>query len=188
MKHMLGQTTLSESRRLIQRHETNPANDDGRPARYLRRLRQERQAAQTPRLEDMPLTTNSKTRRTVILIAAALTVALGLGVHFLAAGDAAGLLADALYTVLAYFVLAFLFPAARHARVAAGALAFSAAVELFQLTDLPAQLAEAFPPSRLVLGTTFAVPDLAAYAVGAAAAWAADAAVSRRQWVRSQLE
>ncbi|WP_113718832.1 DUF2809 domain-containing protein [Arthrobacter dokdonensis] len=43
--------------------------------------------------------------------------------------------------------------------IAAGAPAFSAAVELFQLTDVPARLAAVFPASRLVLGTTFAVPD-----------------------------
>lgn len=150
-----------------------------------------RQAARAPRLEDMPLSTSAKSRRTAILIAAALTVALGLGAHFLAAGAGAGLLADALYTVLAYLVLAFLLPAVRHARIAAGALAFSAAVELFQLTDVPARLAAVFPASRLVLGTTFAVPDLVAYAAGAAAAWAADAALShrgRRQCAPSRLE
>lgn len=39
--------------------------------------------------------------------------------------------------------------------------------------------AEAFPPARLVFGTTFTAADLGLYAVGVAAATAADALASR---------
>ncbi len=65
--------------------------------------------------------------------------------------------------------------------VAAGvALGFSCAVELFQLTGVPAELAARSTLARLVLGTTFNAPDLFWYATGAAAGWAAHRAVGAR--------
>ncbi|WP_170133066.1 DUF2809 domain-containing protein [Arthrobacter livingstonensis] len=129
-------------------------------------------------------------RRSVLAAAAATTIVLGLAVHFLLTGAAAGLLADALYTVLVYLALAFVATRLRRTRAAAAALALSAAVELFQLSGLPERLGQAFPASRLLLGTTFSTLDLLAYAAGAAAALVADAAISRqaRTWGRSQLE
>lgn len=124
-------------------------------------------------------------RRSALALCAVTMVALGLGVHFLVPGVTVGLLADGLYTVMVYLVLAFLAPRARRVWIAVAALSFSVAVELFQLTDVPAQLAQAFPPSRLVLGTTFSALDLAAYAVGAVIVLMLDTTVSGRVWTRS---
>lgn len=50
------------------------------------------------------------------------------------------------------------------------ALLISVAIEFFQLTGIPADLAKVFPPVRLVLGTSFVALDLLAYLVGAALA------------------
>ncbi|WP_054012014.1 ribosomal maturation YjgA family protein [Arthrobacter sp. ERGS1:01] len=138
---------------------------------------------------------SSKSRRLALFIAGAAVAVLGLALHFLAAGDAASLVADALYTVLVYLLFGFVAPAARRHRVALAAFAFSAVIEIAQLTGIPAQLGQAFPPSRLLLGTTFSALDLVAYAVGAAAACAADTALSRRAasrrgraWLASRSE
>lgn len=113
-------------------------------------------------------------RRLALAAAAAATVALGLLVHFLVAGGFWSLVADALYTVLIYLVLALIAPAAGKVKLAVAAFAASALVELTQLTGIPHQLAQDFPPSRLILGTTFSALDLAAYAAGAAAVCCAD--------------
>jgi hypothetical protein len=109
-------------------------------------------------------------RRIRLAVVAAVVVVAGLLVH--RAG--AGFLADALYTVLIYLLVALIVPRARVIVPAAIAFGFSAAVELFQLTDVPARLADVVPASALVLGTGFQGPDLGAYAVGAGAAAAAD--------------
>ncbi|PYI37165.1 DUF2809 domain-containing protein [Arthrobacter psychrolactophilus] len=129
------------------------------------------------RLEAMPSTLTS--RRSALLIAAVLTVALGLAIHFFVPGDLASLIADALYTVLVYLVLAFILPKAQRLWIALAAFAVSAAIELAQLTGVPEQLAVSFPPSRLIFGTTFSALDLVAYEVGAAAVYLADRALSR---------
>jgi len=138
---------------------------------------------------------SSKPRRLTLFLAAAGVAVLGLAVHYLAPGAAASLLADALYTVLVYLLFAFVAPAAQRQRVALAAFAFSAVIEISQLSGIPAQLGQAFPPSRLLLGTTFSTLDLVAYVVGAAAACAADTALSRRaasrcgrQWLASRSE
>ncbi|MFC8303556.1 DUF2809 domain-containing protein [Specibacter sp. NPDC057265] len=129
-------------------------------------------------------------RRRGLFLAAVCVAALGLAVHFLLAGGFGSLFADALYTVLAYLVLAWLFPGAARHLVAWAAFAVSALIELAQLTGLPAQLAVDFPPSRLILGTTFSAPDLLAYAAGALAIWLVDVLVSgkRPQLHAPQLE
>lgn len=105
-------------------------------------------------------------RRPALLAAGILTIAAGLLVHFTMTDAAGQLAADAFYAVLAYLVIALAFPVLRCAVVAVLAFAACALVELLQLTDVPLLLAEAFPPARLVLGTTFAPLDLVAYAVG----------------------
>src|SRR5689334_3386357 len=116
-----------------------------------------------------------RSRRTALAIAAAVTVAAGLLVHATTTGEPGGALGDALYAALAYLLVALIAPRLRAAIVAGIAVAGCAAVELLQLTPLPARLAEAVPPVALVLGTTFQAADLAFYALGAAAAAAADA-------------
>ncbi|WP_201799296.1 DUF2809 domain-containing protein [Subtercola vilae] len=91
--------------------------------------------------------------------------------------DASG---DALYAALIYLLLALILTVRQSPRLlAAGlALAFCWIIEFLQLTDLPARIDAAFPPAALVLGSTFAPTDLAAYAVGVTLALLADVAVS----------
>lgn len=90
------------------------------------------------------------------------------------AGDGTG---GALYTVLAYVVIAALAPQWPPLTVALAAFGFSSALELLQLTDVPATLSDAVPPARLVFGTAFAWADLPAYAVGAGVAFVVDRAI-----------
>ncbi|MFG2534123.1 DUF2809 domain-containing protein [Streptomyces sp. NPDC048511] len=117
------------------------------------------------------------TVRAAALAAALVTVAAGLGVRAAAGGDAAGgdmakYAGDALYTVLIHTLVVLLAPRVRPLTAAGVALAFSWAVELAQLTGVPADLARHSTVARLVLGSTFNAPDLLWYAVGAALAWA----------------
>jgi hypothetical protein len=104
--------------------------------------------------------------RTLLL---AVTVALGLGSRLARTGI--GLLdkslGDALYAVAAYLVLGLLLPRLPRSRLPMIALGYCAAVELFQLSGIPARYAH-LAPVRWLLGTTFAWHDLAFYAVGVA--------------------
>lgn len=111
--------------------------------------------------------------RFVALCAAVVTVAAGLGVRTLADGAVAKYAGDALYTVLLCALVALCAPRARPLAVAGTGLALSWAVELSQLTGVPAELSRHSAVARLVLGSTFNAPDLLWYAVGAAAAWGA---------------
>ncbi|MGC5343160.1 DUF2809 domain-containing protein [Streptomyces sp. DT171] len=111
--------------------------------------------------------------------AAVLTVAAGLGVRAVAGGDLAKYAGDALYTVLIHILVVLIAPRVRPVTAAGVALIFSWAVELLQLTDLPAWLAERSVAARLVLGSTFNAPDLAWYGAGAALAWCAHTACAR---------
>ncbi|MFF8913626.1 DUF2809 domain-containing protein [Streptomyces sp. NPDC015032] len=104
--------------------------------------------------------------------AALLTVAAGLGVRAVAGGDVAKYAGDALYTVLICALVVLVAPRTRPAAAAGTALAVSWAVELLQLTGLPADLSRHSTVARLVLGSTFNAPDLLWYAVGAGCAWA----------------
>ncbi|WP_035748791.1 ribosomal maturation YjgA family protein [Arthrobacter sp. 35W] len=126
-------------------------------------------------------------RRRVALAAAAVAVlGTGLAVHYFGSGPFADFAGDALYTVLVFVLLGLLFPRLSSAVVGVLALAVSVGIELLQLTGIPAELTAAFPPFRLLLGTTFAATDLPAYAVGALAALLVDAALrrgaARRSW------
>ncbi len=86
---------------------------------------------------------------------------------------------DALYTVLVYLLVAIARPRLRPWWPATIAFAFSTAVEFFQLTGIPADLARELPVVSLVLGERFGWLDIASYALGAATAALVDAAVSR---------
>ncbi|MBM7436938.1 DUF2809 domain-containing protein [Streptomyces sp. HB132] len=110
--------------------------------------------------------------RATAAAAALVTVAAGLGVRSAAGGDVAKYAGDALYTVLIHTLVVLLAPRLRPLTAAGAALAFSWAVELAQLTGVPAELAQRSMAARLVLGSTFNAPDLLWYAVGAALAWA----------------
>ncbi|MFD8113246.1 ribosomal maturation YjgA family protein [Streptomyces microflavus] len=111
--------------------------------------------------------------------AAVVTVAAGLAVRAGADGAFAKYAGSALYTVLLCALVAFCAPRARPLAVAGTALALSWAVELLQLTGVPAEWSAHSTAARLALGSTFNAPDLLWYAVGAAAAWALHAGARR---------
>jgi hypothetical protein len=110
--------------------------------------------------------------------AAVLTTAAGLGVRAVADGDVAKYAGDALYTVLICALVVVAAPRTRPLAAAGTALEFSWAVELLQLTGLPAELSRHSTVARLILGSTFNAPDLFWYAVGASAAWSAFAGMA----------
>ncbi|WP_329039947.1 DUF2809 domain-containing protein [Streptomyces sp. NBC_00178] len=113
--------------------------------------------------------------RAAAAAAALVTVTAGLGVRAVAGGDFAKYAGDALYTVLVHTVVVLLAPRVRPSVAAGAALVFSWAVELAQLTGVPAELSRRSVVARLVLGSTFNAPDLLWYAVGAGCAWAVHA-------------
>jgi hypothetical protein len=78
---------------------------------------------------------------------------------------------DALYAGFVFTLVVLVTPRARSGVVAAVTVAICAAVELAQLTGIPAAVVDAVPVARYALGTTFVAVDLVAYAVGAALAW-----------------
>ncbi|MFJ8826719.1 DUF2809 domain-containing protein [Streptomyces sp. NPDC102467] len=95
---------------------------------------------------------------------AVVTVAAGLGVRSWTGGVFAKYAGDALYTVLVCAAVVMLAPRLRPAVAAGVALAFSWAVELWQIAGIPAAL-------QPLLGATFNAPDLFWYVVGAALGW-----------------
>ncbi|CAL9334466.1 DUF2809 domain-containing protein [Streptomyces sp. enrichment culture] len=107
--------------------------------------------------------------RLLAAVAALGTVGAGLGLRAVATGDVAKYGGDALYTLLILALVVLLSPRSTPGRAAGIALAVSWAVELLQLTGLPAELSARSTAARLVLGSTFNAPDLFWYAVGACA-------------------
>jgi hypothetical protein len=75
-------------------------------------------------------------------------------------------LGDLLYAALVTFGVWLLAPRAPGVVVGGVAAAFCLAVELLQLTGLPAAAAGVTPLARLVLGSGFDAWDLPAYALG----------------------
>lgn len=111
-------------------------------------------------------------RRAVPAAGAVLTVVAGLSVRSVLTGDLAKYAGDALYALLIFWLVLVVAPRTRGWVAAVVACGFSVAVELFQLTGVPATLGAHSTLARLVLGTTFNAPDLPWYAMGAAAGWA----------------
>lgn len=111
-------------------------------------------------------------RRTAPAVAAVVTVAAGLSVRSVLGGDLAKYAGDALYALLIFWLVLVVAPRTRGWVAAVVAFGVSAAVELFQLTGVPAELGAHSALARLVLGTTFNAPDLPFYALGVAAGWA----------------
>jgi hypothetical protein len=109
-------------------------------------------------------------RRRMLAGVAGLILVTGLVVHFAIQSAAGNFVADALYAVMLFVVLSFVFVRTSGWLIALVTFLLCLGIELLQLTGLPASLAEVFPPARLVLGTTFAAIDLVAYLVGALAA------------------
>lgn len=116
-------------------------------------------------------------RRTAPAVAAVVTVAAGLSVRSVLGGDLAKYAGDALYALLIFWLVLVVAPRTRAWVSAAVSFGASVAVELFQLTGVPAELGAHSVLARLVLGTTFNAPDLPFYAVGAALGWALHLAV-----------
>jgi hypothetical protein len=94
-------------------------------------------------------------------------------------GLPAKLAGDALYTVLVYVLVLVVRPGVRASRAFAIALGVSVAVEVAQLTPVPAWLSSKHVLLRLVFGTTFGFVDIAGYVLGALVAIAAHAALRR---------
>jgi hypothetical protein len=117
-------------------------------------------------------------RRVMLALTVPIIVVVGLGLHGVRSFEAY-FAADALYTVLVYVLVALVRPRLRPWWPATIAFGFSTAVEFFQLTGIPAELADRVPIVALALGERFGWLDVIAYACGAAAAAALDAAVGR---------
>ncbi|MFC8493567.1 DUF2809 domain-containing protein [Streptomyces sp. NPDC057235] len=113
--------------------------------------------------------------------AALVVVAVGLGARSTGSGIVAEHAGDALYTVLVMTLVVLLAPRVEAGAAAGTALGFSCAVELFQLSGVPAELAAHSTLARLVFGTSFNAPDLFWYAVGAVFGWAVHRAVRARR-------
>lgn len=124
---------------------------------------------------------STRARRWGAVAAAVIVVAAGLVVHgILPDSDATDIAGDALYAVLVYVLVVAVAPRAQPVVVAAIAGSWCIAVELLQLSDVPARAAEIFAPAVLVLGTVFDVRDLVIYVVAVVIAGALDAALRRR--------
>lgn len=119
-------------------------------------------------------------RRTALAVMIPVVVLIGLALHGVRMIEAY-IATDALYTVLVYLLVALAWPRLRPWWPAAIAFGFSSAVEFFQLTGIPAELAERMPVVSLVLGERFGWLDIASYACGALAAALVDVTVSRPQ-------
>jgi hypothetical protein len=99
-------------------------------------------------------------------VAAALVVAAGLATARYGSGAVADALGDALYAALVTLLVGLAVP--RWSAAARGGPAGGGGwgVERAQLTGAPAAAADAWPPLRYLLGTTFVATDLLWYAVG----------------------
>ncbi|HXH34096.1 MAG TPA: DUF2809 domain-containing protein [Plantibacter sp.] len=127
-------------------------------------------------------------KRALLLGAAIVTIVVGLTVHWSVSASWANPVTNALYTVLVALLIAFAAPRLPLWQVTLGAFAFSAVIEFFQATGVPAALAEQFPPTALVLGTTFIATDFVSYALGAAAFLVVSLAVSLLiRWIRAAI-
>lgn len=116
-------------------------------------------------------------RRLALLAALAVAVLAGLVVATRVPdpwGDVGG---DVLYAVATYLLVALVLARSRPVVVGAIALAWCWAVEALQATGLAAAVNDEVPPAAWLLGSTFAVRDLACYAVGVVLALGGDVLV-----------
>ncbi|WP_232662933.1 DUF2809 domain-containing protein [Pseudonocardia sp. TRM90224] len=105
-------------------------------------------------------------QRRWVLVALAGVIACGLVLQLLREFAIADHVGNVLYAAAVYLAVCLVAPRLRPRTVTAVALAVCVAVELLQLTPAPAALAAAFRPAALLLGSTFAWPDLLGYAAG----------------------
>ena len=123
----------------------------------------------------MPQTTRSAdTRRLRVLavVAASGCLVLGLALQLLERTPVIDVLGSMLYVVVFGLLLALAWPALPALATAGLALAIAVAIELLQLTPIPAAIVDAVPASRLLFGSAFDPMDLAAYLGGAVLLWA----------------
>lgn len=140
-----------------------------------------RPATRAPSRRQRPVTVldmDVRRRRIALAVTIPIVVLVGLTLHGIRTFEAY-FAADALYTVLVYLLVALARPQLRPWWPAAIAFGFSAAVEFFQLTGIPADLAQRVPIVALALGERFGWLDIAAYACGALAAAVVDGALTR---------
>lgn len=121
-----------------------------------------------------------RTRPALALVAVAV-VAVGLVARFGVPGLGGDLAGSALYTGLLFVLAALVVPRAGGLELAGIAFGLSGVIEVLQLTPVVADVDSAFPPARLVLGSTFAALDFVGYAIGALAAVAVDRAARARR-------
>lgn len=105
----------------------------------------------------------------------------GLAARFALSGRIADILGGILYAVLVFVLLAVVLPAARTRTLTLIAAVWCLGVEWWQLTGVPAELGDRFPPLRLVLGVGFHPLDLLTAAAGVILAAGADRARRHRQ-------
>ncbi|WP_433296525.1 DUF2809 domain-containing protein [Actinoplanes sp. CA-030573] len=114
----------------------------------------------------------------VALVAGSLAVAFGIraftGTFVESSGALEQVSGTALYASAVYGTARFLWPRGPVGAVAAIALGFCWAVEVFQLTPVPARLSDHSVVARLVLGRAFDPADLFWYVPGVAIAAALD--------------
>ncbi|MET4156716.1 DUF2809 domain-containing protein [Agromyces sp. PvR057] len=122
--------------------------------------------------------------RLILAATAAVVLLAGLCLQLLDRTVAIDLAGSALYACLVGLVVAIARPRLAGWLVAVIAFAASAAIELLQLTGVPAAVVAAMPPLRLVFGSSFDPLDLVGYAIGAVLLFAmlsAVHAVARRR-------
>jgi hypothetical protein len=101
-----------------------------------------------------------------MLAAAALILATALTIRALGDGPFAQHSGTALYASLIYCLVLFVWPRLTPAKAGGIAITFCWLIETFQLTGVPAVLAEGSLLARLVLGSRFDWLDLAVYPAG----------------------
>lgn len=113
-------------------------------------------------------------------LAAVAALGLGLALRFLLVGLIADVAGGVLYVVLVALLTAVVLPALAGLPAAGIALAWSIAMEQLQAIGVAERLVDAWPPLRLVVGSTFSWIDIGAYVLGAVVAAAVLLAVAPR--------
>jgi len=108
-----------------------------------------------------------RTVRVIAALTAAAVLALAFGIRAVAGGPLEQHSGTALYASLIYALVVFVSPRIRPVVAAAVATGFCWAVELAQLTGIPAMLSAKSIVARLVLGVAFDPIDIFWYPVGA---------------------
>ena len=113
-------------------------------------------------------------------LAAVAVLGLGLALRFVLTGLLADLAGGVAYVVLVALLVAVLLPRIPGVTAAGIALAWSIAMEQLQAIGVAERLVQAWPPLRLVVGSTFSWIDIGAYVLGAVVAAAVLLAVAPR--------